>query len=396
MSLDRRSFIVSSAGLVLSASSRVLGKYVPYGSTPSGILFPYRTAEGTFHAHTNYSNRGQFGEVDYDHANAPTLERIIASIEYIGPWIYILTDHSEQMTASHWRQRESDLLTMKRPWAIYRAFEWTLGGAINNPNCCHVTVMGTDRYVATQKTPVDFGGDIVTSYRDLWGWLNTNLGSLGMWGFPHPWIGKYQFDDFALAPQQLARDRCCWVEVCGGPTNRSIKDGIPFLIKAVEKGWHVAPVMGSDNFGDINREKSVTGVSSNGDLTQRSQLYKYIRERRMYVSDIPDSRFAWSISKSGVPQSEVLLGGTFDARTYGFPDVVDYVVNHYIWGRLSGWELYFIGSKHPFAQGRAPDEPPGAILKYQERVTPRPTAVIFCLIFEDGKRILGAPIWIQY
>lgn len=371
-------------------------KYFRYDSVPEGLLFPYRGAEGTFHAHTNYSNRGQFGEVDYDHVNAPTFEQIIADIEYIGPWVYVLTDHAEQMTAQHWRDREYQIQHMKRPWPIYPAFEWTFGGAIRDPACCHVTVMCTVRYAATQKTPSDFGGDIVSTYRDLWGWLDTNLGSLGMWGFPHPWIGEYQFDDFAFAPQQTVRERCCWVEVCGGPTNRSIKDGIPFLIKAVEKGWHVAPVMGSDNFGAINRKSSKTAIYLGPTQKDRNGALGDILKRRMYVTDLADTRFGWSIKKSGIPQSEVLLGGTYDVRQYGFPDDIDYVINNAYWAQLSRWELYFVGGKHPFAQGRAPDDPPGTILKYQERTTQPPTAVILCLILENGKRVLGPPIWLEY
>lgn len=300
------------------------------------------------------------------------------------------------MTAKNWMETSRRLIQMPKQYPVYRAFEWTLGGAINNPNCCHVVVMATDQYAATHPAPADFGGDVVTSYRDLWGWLEKNLGRSGMWGFPHSWIGEYQFDDFALAPQQTVRDRCCWIEVCGGPTHRSIKDGIPFFVRAVEKGWHVGPVTGSDNFGKIDRTPPVTGVPLIGSPKNRDQMMGCILRRQLFVSDVVLSYFTWSMMKSGVPQSEVLLGGTYDARQYGFPDTVDFMVNQIYYPRLARWEMYFVNGKNPFAQGRAPDDPPGAILKYQERATPRPTAVILCLILQGGERILGAPIWLKY
>ncbi|OIP05992.1 hypothetical protein COS66_01500 [Candidatus Berkelbacteria bacterium CG06_land_8_20_14_3_00_43_10] len=400
MSLDRRTFIVSSAGLILStANSQVYGKFVRNDSTnEQGATIPFLSCIGDMHVHSQFSSGKQFGQLDADHLQAQSVQQLV-DMQENGSWLMVITDHGEKMTQSNWKRIEYLVNHAKSGYKVpvYRGCEWTLGGAINNPTACHVTIMCTDRYVATHAAPVDFGGDIVTSYHDLWGWLNTNLGKSGMWGFPHPWIGEYQFDDFALASQLIVRDRCCWIEVCGGPTRRSIEDGIPFLVSAVEKGWHVGPVMGGDNFGDATYYSTpATSVSMCERISGTDFVLPYILRRRLSVTDVYNPRFTWSMMKKGIPQSEVLLGGTYDARRYGFPDTVDFMINQDYYPRLARWEMYFVGGKHPFAQGRAPDEPPGIILKYQEKASSRPTAVIFCLILADGERILGAPIWINY
>lgn len=388
----RRQLLLCGIILVLSQSPALALFSHDFNTDSRGVKILYSTVGFDFHVHTLWSNMEQFGIPDFDHAIAPSLEWF-ANFSNTTHRFICFTDHGEQTTRKHWNITDE---FVKKHISMLHGFEWTLGG-IESSDCCHVTVFNTQRYAATQPSPVDFGGDIVKSYPELVNWLEWNLGKDGVWGFPHPWAGKYQFDNFRLVHQKKARERCCWVEVCGGAKYHPIKDGYKYLCQAVQKGWHVGPAYGGDNFGKPKAQEPYTGVSFYLDGRQDKELIKFgISTRGLYASELPDARFSWRMGNSAFPDSEVQLGETYDVEKYQFPNEIDYTFNDKMHDDIACWKIILVYDNNVSIYSGSLDEHFTQVFNDIKEDLHRPKAIIFAFVSKNDKYILGAPIWLNY
>ncbi|MCL2696206.1 MAG: CehA/McbA family metallohydrolase, partial [Clostridiales bacterium] len=261
---------------------------------------------GVLHSHTNFSDGT--GTVEQAYAYARTARKT----DFLA-----VTDHSNSLdTATNLASMDGAKLGPIysggfTKWEIGKAvaaaatdgafvgmfgFEMTWSGQYG-----HITTLNTPGYVSRNDPQFLVGGgtglqryyDLLTEYPQS---LNT---------FTHPSLPASDFDDFAYYTPE--RDAIMhMIEVGNGPGTPPLR-AYGHYIRALDKGWHIAPANNQDNhagqWGDANRSR--TAVYTN-DFTEQG-IYAAIRDLRVIATEDEDASLLMKVNGQ-------LFGTVFDSK----------------------------------------------------------------------------------
>lgn len=213
---------------------------------------------GSLHAHSNYSDGKGSPEDNLKWA------RDVAKYDF-----YSLTDHSEQVMPWMWSKIGSlaNKYNVAGKFCAMRGFEW------GNPLQGHINVFDTN----SQTNTVAIMG-VDPFY--LWLRLNNGIGQ-----YNHPGEQPLDYNNF----RYISKDDkyMCLLETGNSGTGNNDGQYITEFVKALDKGWHVAPTNNQDNHSMSTNCHRTAIVAS--ELT-RASLKDSIRKRRVYSTDDPNMK----------------------------------------------------------------------------------------------------------
>lgn len=356
-----------------------------------------------FHIHTSFSNRKG---TDLDHRFAPDLNRIYEFCHAPGYGLIGL-DHGELLSQAQWillGKKSDELSRISR--SFVRGFEWTSGGVFDPSKIdfAHIGVVNTKHFAGSKRITPDCGADVVKSYILMWEWLNDNLGAKGSWGFAHPWIGSYQFADFELSPFPLVNQRCYWIEVAGGPQNVKARDGLKYYIRALQKGWKVSPVYGSDNFAgfgasEVNNFAGIIYYDLTGSYpgTTHIQLgFFEIKKHRVYTCEVGGKYGVYFLDYFTLRDgSKVVMGDTVSPRV--LRQVKDFTIDTTMEIRdikeIQYHLIYPNDAKNIVVKNARGNFDDSKVVKaLREKI---PLAFFVCLVDKGDNYVVASPIWFE-
>ena len=213
---------------------------------------------GSLHAHSNYSDGKGTPEENFIWA------RDVAKYDF-----YALTDHSEQVFPWMWSTigNIANKYNVAGVFCAMRGFEW------GNPLQGHINVFDTETQTNIIVLPA-----IDLFY--IWLQLSNGIGQ-----YNHPGEQLLDYNNFKYISK--ADKYMCLLETGNGGTGNYTNKYIPQYIKALDKGWHVAPANNQDNHSmstNCHRTAIVAAELS------RTSLKDAIRNRRVYSTDDPNMK----------------------------------------------------------------------------------------------------------
>ena len=334
----------------------LLFTFIYFSIAPAGsILGDYRPFFGNLHSHTSYSDGEDLPSDAFYYA------RYTAGIDFLA-----VTDHSEQMS----------------PWnPLPPYFRWAkLQKQANaaNDEGSFVALAGYEySHVLAGHLNV-FGTDVLIWYPDTFYLQDFYQEILGCPGalvqFNHPYDEDYfhNWFDFFYAGLGIDR-RISLIEADG--FHEHFEDG---YIRALEKGWHVAPVANQDNHGPDWGDKDSRRTGLWVESLTRDNVLDCIRDRRCFSSTDTDG---W-----------IFLAGNGKSMGWGTrttPVDLTVVIHDTIddtWDRIE-----LIGPGGAILATEYPDSE-----DFTWEVTEHPTADTYWYAKayqEDGQLLISTPFW---
>lgn len=269
----------------------------------------YRWVKADLHTHTAYSDAKQIN----DPSVATPATALDAAIGRGRLNVMAITDHGEWLTPQKWDATLDHIKTRANTKFIgLRGFEWTdtadwgmwvtgtAGLPFDDKGSGHINVFGTTEYTGVEayngaQLAHATGRNIIAFYD----WLANRTEPLVVAQFNHPSLydSSTHFDNFAFpawSAEKLAllKERMALIEVTShGPSfNAWSGDGIKtegigsgddptignlgWYIKALQKGWRVAPVASSDAHRGGYGERTNTAIliSADQELSEQAVL----------------------------------------------------------------------------------------------------------------------------
>ncbi len=189
---------------------------------------------------------------------------------------YAMTDHAEQLISQtwNWKKTATDQANQDGVFVALRGFEWS------HPVFGHINVFETEKYTAAYN---------ILLIKDFYDWIEKNDG-IGQ--FNHPGREPDHFNRLKLEPHVLSHMFA--IETGNKGTGNNNGEFIPYYIKALDNGWHVAPVSNQDNHKlEMNSHRTVYV----GEELTREHLLEAMKSRRLYSSDDPDIKIVFKLDE---------------------------------------------------------------------------------------------------
>lgn len=248
---------------------------------PAQTLEPMNVYFGNLHSHTKYSDGKGTPQDAFNWA------RYTARVDF-----YAVTDHAEQVDPYEWWKTGQHANAANRDgvFVAVRGFEWS------HPWWGHITVWSTSSYT---NAIIDY------TLVDFYEWLDRHD---GIAQFNHPGREYGVFEWFA--PDARALDNVVGIETANRNSgNHADPDGyFAWYLFALDRGWAIAPTFGQDNHSLSFPNGGRTAILARS-LT-RAELLSAIRARRLYSTDDPNLRVAFSCG-------DQWMGSTITVAPYG-------------------------------------------------------------------------------
>jgi len=255
------SILLATAPFALAADAGAASTFQQDMARAMGDMHIYF---GNLHSHTAYSDGEGTPEQAFQWA------RDTAHLDF-----YAITDHAEYLSPAAWQDTRGRAaqFTKAGTFAALAGFEWSSGVG-------HVNVLNTAAYTSTGQT---------RTLDSLYNWMGSN-GGLGQ--FNHPATIAGTFNEFEYSGNPSAK-RMRAVETGNAGAGNNTGFFYDYFIKALDKGWKVAPTSNQDNHS-LKTNSHRTAIVTRG-LTPAS-LMDGVASRRVYSSDDPDMQVVF---KSG-------------------------------------------------------------------------------------------------
>lgn len=314
---------------------------------------------GNIHSHTSYSDGTADPATAYDHAKDSGKLDILA-----------ITDHARDLVFPTYKQEDKVVQTQVEATKIsddtflgFRGFEWTKTGT------GHITVYDTGYdFMDVNRA------DLIGIYQ--WIILHNGIGN-----FCHPNAKWGTFNDFDYYP--LADEYMSMIEAgnyAGSLSTNMIREAyFNSYIRALEKGWHVAPIASQDNheatWGTANDARTVFIMD---DLTE-SSIYEAIRNRRVYASE--DANAEVKLYTDDGFMGDIFYDATSTILKVEYSDPGEAIDSLYLY-TSDGFDIY---------------RPDGDTFYLEIPVSTEKAYEWYFVKFNqnDGDEIVTAPIWLQ-
>lgn len=224
--------------------------------TVASLLGDMRIWFGNLHSHSGASD----GEGDPDEVY--TWARDEEKLDF-----YAMTDHAESLFGSEWSELGAAAEQFDEPgvFAALRGFEWS------HPINGHICIYATDDYTAAYASIwIDF----------IYDWIDD---ADGLAQFNHPGREIGVFND--LSYEASVGDNMFAIETGNKGDGNNDGDFFEYYVKALDKGWRVAPTNNQDNHKlSINSHRTAYV----GQELSAEGLLEAMRARRLYSTDDPD------------------------------------------------------------------------------------------------------------
>ncbi|MDR0499242.1 MAG: hypothetical protein LBH03_05875, partial [Holophagales bacterium] len=185
-------------------------------------------------------------------------------------------EFSEKSDSDWYRTRLAAEASTDKNFYAGRAFEMTY--ANNQAHYGHVNVYFTDTYVEASRTMATFG--------DFYKWLAANQDT-AIACFNHPNRPDTSFN--SLAYDSRVDDVIQLIEVGNGSLGANYVDTEEYYYKALDYGWHLAPVQAQDNHAqNWGNAGNLTGILAAS--LSKEDLLDAFKNRRLYASQSKDLR----------------------------------------------------------------------------------------------------------
>ncbi len=307
---------------------------------------------GNMHSHTSYSDGTADPETAYEHAKNKSTLDILTVTDHARAISFTSDGESEWMKTEEMAKKFSD-----DKFLGTRGFEWTITG----PG--HITVYDTEYFASSAE--VSFDG--------IYKWIILN-GGIG--NFCHPKTYWGTFDDFRYYP--MADGYMTMFEIIN--TSAEIQP-VYFdnYIKALNKGWHIAPTANQDNhkpnWGSANRSRTVFIMD---ELTEEN-LYKAMRNRNLYASEDENAKVDFYTDY-----------GMMGSILYDLPEIEMNLEYEDMGEKIDRIYLY---SSHGVEELDAKGD--AFKISFTRKIDERYEWFFIRLVQRDNDDIVTAPIWVQ-
>jgi len=202
---------------------------------------------------------------------------------------YAMTDHAEQILSFEWDliKHHTDLATENGVFVSLRGFEWS------HPVFGHINVFETDDYTAAYN---------IVWIRDFYKWIEKNG---GIAQFNHPGREIDAFNNLKL--ENIVLSNMFAMETGNKGTGNNDGEFIPYYIKALDNGWHIAPTSNQDNH---KLEMNSHRTAYIGEQLTRDHLLDAMKSRRLYSSDDPDIKIVFKLDEHWMGEHVTITGNS--------------------------------------------------------------------------------------
>ena len=246
---------------------------------------------GQLHAHTNFSD-GQ-GTVD----EAYTYAKNEAKVDFLA-----ITDHSNSFdnenlasmangdASEEWKAGQASANKHTKDGEFVGMFGYEMSWSGSTGGYGHMNTFNTPGFESRLNSKMD----LKTYYETL----KTQPQSISMFNHPGKTFGD--FSGFAHYDEEID-ELITLIEVGNGEGAVGSAGYFPSYdeyIKALDKGWHIAPTNGQDNHkGKWGNSNTTRTVVESGSLTRES-LYQSMRDRRVYATEDENLEISYKINGS--------------------------------------------------------------------------------------------------
>lgn len=237
---------------------------------------------GVPHAHTSYSD-GTDGGGETNPQGAYEHGKELSKLDFL-----FITDHSNMLEGdlyneeknefteaegSEWQKtRQQAEASTTDSFLAGRGFEMTSSSTNGGQNYGHINVYGTDNYVEAETTMQDL--------HEFYSWLGKQEGAIAMFNHPNRPASSFEYLKYNEAMDDIIQ----MIEVGNGSMGSNYLDSEAYYYKALDYGWHLAPVNSQDNhstnWGDAD---NLTAIIAE-ELTLEG-YYDALRNRRVYSTE---------------------------------------------------------------------------------------------------------------
>ena len=266
-----------SAITILSANL-ITGQAVGNLQDTNGNSDNYQYYFGVPHSHTSFSDAGgsSVPKQAYEYGKKKGLDFLF------------VTDHSNLLDGKDFGEYNSDTNEFvekegsegqktgqqaeenrQSNYFAGRGFEMTSSAANGGENYGHINVYNTDTYVEAASTMKELSA--------FYQWLDNQDGAIAMFNHPNRPQSSFEY----LKYQKDLDDKIQLIEVGNGSLNSNYLDTTDYYFKALDYGWHLAPVNSQDNhaanWGDADNLTAIIAESPT-----EEDIYDAMRSRRVY------------------------------------------------------------------------------------------------------------------
>lgn len=207
---------------------------------------------------------------------------------------FAVTDHSNAFGENDWNDGHSaaEAATQREFTALF-GYEMSWPAAMQ---LGHIAVFGTSASHSWEESPFSSAG---TALQNFYATLASEPNAIGMFCHPSTRYGTFSdFDHYSAAADNVMQ----LLEVFGDSDSEDL--GYVSYIRALDKGWHVAPTANPSGFGsDWGCDSDLRTVVDAASLTEDG-IYDALRSRRVYATEDGDLQILFSLD--GAPMGSVV------------------------------------------------------------------------------------------
>lgn len=207
---------------------------------------------------------------------------------------FAVTDHSNAYGDTHWADGHSAAeAASQRDFAALFGYEMSWPAAMQ---LGHIAVFGTSACHSWEEDAFSSAG---SGLRNFYAALASEANAMGIFCHPGTQYGTFSdFDHYSAAADNVMQ----LLEVFDG--NDASSQGYDAYIRALDKGWHIAPTANPSGFEkDWGCGSSLRTVVDAASLTEAG-IFEALRSRRVYATEDSDLQILFSLD--GAPMGSVI------------------------------------------------------------------------------------------
>lgn len=297
---------VAAAALLLAAPIQASAY-----EKPATIGNPqYQYYFGVPHSHTSFSDAGGSSEPRqaYEYAKDKGLDYLFVTdhsnlfnADAFGEYDSASNSFSEKEGSEWYLTRMHAEAATSDTFLAGRGFEMTSSASNGGENYGHINVYNTDTYVEAGAT--------MQQLEAFYTWLDQQDGAIAMFNHPNRPESSFKYLEY----REEVDDKIQLIEVGNGSLNSNYLDTTDYYYKALDYGWHLAPVNSQDNhaanWGDSDNLTAV--IAEN---TSEEAFYDAMRARRVYSTETRNLRL--EVYANGQIMGSILDAGPGDTISF--------------------------------------------------------------------------------
>ena len=297
---------VAAAALLLTTPIQASAHEAP--TTKDNTQYQYYF--GVPHSHTSFSDAGGSSDPQqaYEYAKNKGLDYLFVTdhsnlfdADAFGEYDSASNSFFEKEGSEWYLTRTQAEAATSDTFLAGRGFEMTSSASNGGENYGHINVYNTDTYVEA--------GTTMQQLDAFYTWLDQQDGAIAMFNHPNRPESSFEYLEY----REEVDDKIQLIEVGNGSLNSNYLDTTDYYYKALDYGWHLAPVNSQDNhaanWGDSDNLTAVIAENASEEA-----FYDAMRARRVYSTETRNLRL--EVYANGQIMGSILDAGAGDTISF--------------------------------------------------------------------------------